>query len=150
MSAGDSVHWFDWEVVIPRIAGTLEEAGVLAVVHREWLRDEQLWTHLVPVYGRHSWNEDFVPLDPVAELERRGLFSRLGRHESAPEPWRPTLDELVGVHFSASGFAPTRLADRDRFEAEIREAVCSTLEPRDGRYDLDVVATVVWGRPPAG
>jgi SAM-dependent methyltransferase len=148
--AGDSIHWFDWQAVFPRLAEVLGEAGVLAVVHRDWLRDEALRKQLVPVYRRHSWNEDFAPLDPVAELERRGLFTRVGAHESAAEPWRPTLDDLVGVHYSASGFAPSRLADPERFDAEVREAVCSTLEPRDGRYDLDVVATVVWGRPSGG
>ena len=139
--AGDSIHWFDWQAVFPRLAEALGEAGVLAVVRRDWLRDERLREQLVPVYRSHSWNEDFAPLDPVAELERRGLFTRVGTHESGAEPWRPTLDELVGVHYSASGFAPSRLADPDRFDAEVRAAVCSTLEPRDGRYDLDVVAT---------
>jgi SAM-dependent methyltransferase len=145
--AGDSIHWFDWQAVFPLLADALGEEGVLAVVRRDWLRDERLRKQLAPVYGRHSWNEDFASLDPVAELERRGLFTRLGLHESAAEPWRPTLDELVGVHYSASGFAPSRLADPDRFEAEVREAVEATLEPREGRYDLDVVATVVWGKP---
>jgi SAM-dependent methyltransferase len=145
--AGDSIHWFDWQAVFAPLADALGENGVLAVVHRDWLRDERLRQRLVPVYGRHSWNEDFAALDPVTELERRGLFTRLGVHESAAEPWRPTLSELVGVHYSASGFAPSRLADRSRFEAEVREAVDATLEPRDGRYELDVAATVVWGRP---
>lgn len=146
-AAGDSIHWFDWHALFSRLADALGGAGVLAVVHRDWLREERLRKRLVPVYGRHSWNEHFAPLDPVAELERRGLFARLGRHESAPEPWRPTLDEVVGVHYSASGFAPSRLADPERFELEVRKAVETTLEPREGRYDLEVVATVVWGKP---
>ena len=147
--AGDSMHWFDWGTLFPRLVELVPD-GMLALVHREWLRDEQLWASLNPVYDRHSWNEEFEPHDLVAELERRSLFVESGRSESEPVPWRPTLEELVAVHFSASGFAPSKLTDRERFAAEVRAAVESTLEPRDDRYDLDVVATVTWGRPGAG
>jgi SAM-dependent methyltransferase len=147
--AGDSMHWFDWDALFPRLAGALAADGTLALVHREWLRDARLWAALAPVFARHSWNEDFEPRDLVEELGRRSLFSQSGKSESAPEPWRPTLGELVSVHFSASGFAPSKLADPDRFAAEVRRAVETTLESHDGRYDLDVVGTVVWGRPGA-
>ena len=145
--AGDSIHWFDWDVALPRVAELLEPEGVLAIVRRDWLRDGRLREMLAPVYRRHSWNEEFEPLDPEKELERRGLFVPLGEHASTACSWRPTLDEIVDVHYSTSGFAPSRLSDRERFEAEMRQVVSSTLEPRDERYDLDVAATVVWGRP---
>ena len=147
--AGSSMHWFDWGSLFPRLVELLPD-GVLAVVHRAWMRDERLTAALVPVYDRHSSNEDFEDLDLFAELGRRSLFEESGRSESAPEPWRPTLDEIVGAHFSASGFAPSKLVDSDRFAAEIRQAVETTIEPRDGRYDLDVVGTVVWGQPVPG
>ena len=142
-TAGDSIHWLDWEVALPRLAGA---APVLAIVHRDWLRDERARERLHPVYDSHSWNADFEPLDPVTELERRGLFEREGEHATAPDPWRPTLDEIVEGHFSASGFARERLRDPEGFAAAAREAIEETLEPRDGRYDLDVTATIVWGR----
>jgi len=145
-AAGSSMHWFDWGPLFARLVELLP-GGVLAIVHRAWMRDDRLTAALVPVYDRHSSNEDFEDLDLVAELGRRSLFEIAGRSESAPEPWRPTLDELVSLHFSMSGFAPSRLADADRFAADLREAISSTLEPRDGRYDLEVVGTVVWGRP---
>jgi len=145
--AGDSMHWFDWETLFPRLVPALGSHGVLALVHREWMRDERLRAALAPIYRHHSWNEDFEPLDLVAELQRRSLFSQTGRRESSPEPWRPTLDELVSAHFSASGFAPARLADPDRFAADLRRAVEVTLESREGRYDLDVVGIVTWGEP---
>jgi SAM-dependent methyltransferase len=148
--AGDSVHWFDWDVALPRVAELLEPEGVLAIVRRDWLRDGRLREQLGPVYARHSWNDEFESLDPETELERRRLFVRSGEHASAPCPWRPTLEEIVDVHYSTSGFAPSRLSDRERFEAEMRQVVEATLEPRDGRYDLDVAATVVWGRPGSG
>ena len=147
--AGDSIHWFDWEVALPRLAGVLAEDGLLAVVRRDWLREEPLREPLAPVYRRHSRNTDFRPLDPVDELERRGLFVRAGEHTARPEQWRPTLAEIVGVHFSSSGCARSEIDDPDGFEAEVRATVEGALGARDGRYDLEVAATVVWGRPVA-
>jgi SAM-dependent methyltransferase len=145
--AGDSIHWLDWPAALPLLASLLEPDGMLAIVHRDWLRDERARERLRPIYARHSWNPDFEPLDPIEELERRGLFDRRGEHTTAPDAWRPTLDEIVDGHFSMSGFAPDRLEDPAGFCAEVRQAVEATLEPRGGRYDLDVTATVIWGRP---
>jgi SAM-dependent methyltransferase len=145
--SGDSIHWLDWPVALPLLAEVLEPDAVLAVVHRDWLRDEHVRERLRPIYARHSWNVDFAPLDPIDELERRGLYERRGERTTAPEPWRPTLDEIVGVHFSMSGFARGRLQDPAGFADEVRAVIESTLEARDGRYDLDVTATIVWGIP---
>jgi SAM-dependent methyltransferase len=145
--AGDSIHWLDWPTALPLFGAVLERDGMLAIVHRDWLRDERARQRLRPVYARHSWNADFEPLDAVEELERRGLFERRGEQTTAPDPWRPTLDEIVDGHFSMSGFAPDRLKDPAGFRAEVREAVEATFEPRGGRYDLDVAATIVWGVP---
>jgi SAM-dependent methyltransferase len=147
--AGDSIHWLDWPVALPLFAAVLEPGAPLAVVHRDWLRDDRARERLRPIYARHSWNADFAPLDPAGELERRGLFDRRGERTTAPEPWRPTLNEIVGGHFSMSGFAPERLRDPGMFADEVRAAIETTLEATDGRYDLDVTATIVWGTPRA-
>jgi SAM-dependent methyltransferase len=144
--AGDSIHWLDWEAAFPRLVSLLARDGFLAVVHRDWLRDERARERLRSTYTRHSWNVDYEPLDPVEELERRGLFERTGEHTTEPAAWRPTLDEIVEGHFSMSGFAPDRLDDPEAFARELRETLRATLEPREGRYDLDVTATITWGR----
>jgi SAM-dependent methyltransferase len=144
--AGDSIHWLDWDRALPRFASVLGADGLLAIVHRDWLNDERVRARLRPIYERHSWNADFTPLDPATELERRGLFERQGELETSA-PWRPTLDELVGVHFSTSGLARDRVRDPDGLAADLSAEIEQTLEPEDARYDLDVVARIVWGRP---
>jgi SAM-dependent methyltransferase len=145
--AGDSVHWFDWPSAMRCLREALGDEGVLAIVHRDWLRDEPARERLRPIYAPHSWNPDFAPLDPIEELERRGLFVKAGEHVSEPAPWRPTLDEIVDCHFSMSGFARSRLEDPDGFAREVRDALVATLAPAGNRYELDVVGTVVWGAP---
>lgn len=146
--AGESVHWFDWEVALPRLADVLAPEAPFAVVNRDWLRDEALLERLRPIYQRHSWNDDFEPRDPATELESRGFLRKLGERAIEPVAWRPTLDELVDVHFSTSGLARGRVHDPEGFAVAVREVVADVLEPGDdGRYDLDVAANVVWGRP---
>ncbi len=146
VTAGDSVHWLDWTVAFPLFVRILDPDGVLALVHRDWLQDAALRGLLRPIYERHSWNVDFEPLDPVVELERRGLFEREGEHETAADPWRPTLDELVESHFSASGLARSRLRDPEAFAGEARAAIVAALGAPE-RYELEVAAKIVWGRP---
>jgi hypothetical protein len=46
-----------------------------------------------------------------------------------------------------SGFAPPRLADPDAFIQEVRNIIGASLTEFDGRYELDVVGTTIWGRP---
>jgi SAM-dependent methyltransferase len=146
VTAGDSIHWFDWKLAFARFAELLAPGGSLAIVHRDWMPDE-LGKLLAPVYERHSWNADFAPLDPVTELERRGLFVRAGEHLTGPALWRPTIDELVEIHFSTSGLARHRLRDAEGFAAELRATVESAYEVQHGTYELRVVGRVTWGRP---
>ena len=148
--AGDSVHWFDWRAVFPRFATELATNGRFAVVSRNWFTAPELSGRLGPIYGRFGANPDFRPLDAVAELERRGLFVREGDHTTPPADWRPTLDEVLGCHHSQNGFDMERMrADEvSAFDAAV-EAVLRELvrEGADGRFELDMTATVVWGRP---
>jgi SAM-dependent methyltransferase len=148
--AGDSVHWFDWSVALPRLATALAQGGRLAIVSRNWFTAPELGRRLGPIYARFGANRDFRPLDAVAELERRGLFVREGDHTTAPAGWRPTLDEVLGCHHSQNGFDVERMQPDEvaAFDAEVGAALRELVpEGADGRFELDVTATVVWGRP---
>jgi len=145
----DSIHWFDWAATFPRIRGLLTPHGYLAVVQRDWLHDASSKPRLGALYARHGTNRDFRPLDAVEELVTRDLFEPVGEQTAPRDPWRPTLDELVGCHHSQSSFAREQMADPAAFDREVAQAVLETLEPADdGRFDLWVDATVVWGRVP--
>jgi SAM-dependent methyltransferase len=146
---GDSIHWFDWDVALPRIRDLVSPRGYLAIVQRGWLHDEELLKRLSEVYARHGTNREFRPLDAVAELESRGYFQTVGNRTVPRDPWRPTLPELIGCHHAQSSFALDQMADPDGFDREVSDVVLGLLEPDDeGRVDLFVDATVIWGRVP--
>jgi SAM-dependent methyltransferase len=145
---GDSIHWFDWPVALPRFSQCLTRQGHLVLVQRRWLHGAIVREQLAPLYARHSANTDFEPLDPVTELEGRGLFERVGEQTTRAVAWRPTLDGLIGCHHSQNGFALEKMDDPDAFDRELANAVTRSLHAGvDGRYDLDVDATITWGRP---
>ena len=148
--AGDSLHWFDWETTLPRFAASLTDSGTLASVQREWLRDDEVRARLRPIYSTFGANRDFVPLDPIVELERRGLFDPVGRHTTDAVPWRPTLDELIDCHHSQNGFVIERMRDPEGFRRALAEVARTLRAGADGRYELDVVATITWGGPLTG
>jgi SAM-dependent methyltransferase len=144
--AGESIHWFDWESAFPRFAGVLEPNGVLALVYRNWIRAPELAGRLGPIYSSYAAKTDFTRRDVVEELERRGLFVQIGTRTTAPEPWRPTLDELIGCHHSQSGFVLEKMSDPEGFDREVAAVIDELVPVQDDRYELDVVATVTWGR----
>ena len=80
ITAGQSLHWMDWEVVFPRLKESLTRNGYLAIVGQKnspmpW--DGDLFKKIIPTY---STNQDFVPYNLVEELESRNLFHvRRGR-----------------------------------------------------------------------
>jgi hypothetical protein len=93
-------------------------------LRRDWFKgNDDVVERLRPVWAKHSWNTGFRPLDPVVELERRGLLRVVSVYESPAYTWAPSQDEVVGLHFSQSGFPRARIADAEAFERELREAL---------------------------
>ncbi|HEX5418165.1 MAG TPA: class I SAM-dependent methyltransferase [Chloroflexota bacterium] len=156
ITAGESLHWMAWDVVMPRFAEILTPNGVLAIVERGWgiADNKTLSERLVPIYGQYGASRDYQPTDLVAELTLRGLFQTLGSKAIPPRPWRPTLDEYVGVHHSQRSFSPERMGPDSvvAFDAAVRETIddlCreGVIRVRDGRLELSVWAKVTWGKP---
>ncbi len=53
---------------------------------------------------------DLRPAPPVEAFEE---------HTTQPEPWTPTLDELIGCHHSQNGFVLEKLAQAAAFDGEV-------------------------------
>ena len=143
---GDSIHWFNWSVALTRFAESLTPRGHMAIVQREWLAPAEVRSRLRAVYATHGANPDFQPLDPVSELERRGLFRRAGEHAIAPAPWSPTLDALIDCHHSQNGFVLEKMRTPAAFDRELADVMADIVD-HDGRLHLEVIARVVWGQP---
>ena len=155
-TAGEILHWMDWDVVLPRIGRALAEGAVLAIVNRNWDGPRALYERLFPIFQRYSPVADYRPYDLITELSTRGLFSEAGRQRCGPAPWSPTVDEYVECRYSQRGFSRTRMGEADTaaFDTAVRAALAAAVDDgiiaeHEGRLQLSVTASLVWGTPPA-
>ena len=73
ITAGESMHWMDWEVVFPRFGDALTPGGVVAIVHRAELPAP--WQDGLEVLIRQlSTMQNYQPFDLIDVLEKRDLF----------------------------------------------------------------------------
>jgi len=144
--AGESLHWMDWPVVLPRIAAVLARGAVLAIVERREL-ENPWWPDLLAIIQRYSTNRDFRPYDTIVEIEARGLFEVLGRLTTLAVPVRQTVHDYTESLHSRNGFSRDRMTPKAAAEFD---ATCrSLLVPvaASGMLRFSVAAEVVWGTP---
>jgi SAM-dependent methyltransferase len=145
--AGASLHWMDWDIVLPRVARQLSPDAFLAIVVSV---DPPPWADaLHEIISRYSVIQNWERADLIALLESRGLYKQVGKADLVAETYARTIDEYIyGLHATSS------LA-RDRMGAEYAhqfdEAVRALVAPHahDGVLSLSAAAQVDWGRPQA-
>ncbi len=151
VTAGDSLHWMDWEVVLPRVAGSLSPHGLLAILSVNGdvvSEDGALRQGIVDLIRRYStygeWRPDF---DLVAALKRRGLFGEVGRMKTEVVPFRQSVDAYVESFHARASLSWERMTavNAAAFDAALRHFL---LERVGGEVELAVRARVVWGKPP--
>jgi len=145
--AAESLHWMDWELVLPRLARWLDPDARLAIVDGRVLDPVPWQAELERLVAAHSTNRDFRRFDLVAELSRRGLFREEGRRRTAPVALEQGADDYVESFHSRNGFSRARMSAESaaEFDARLREAVRPHL--RGGAIRARYSALVIWGRP---
>jgi len=149
VTAGESLHWMDWPVVLPRFRELLVPGAMLAIVQRS--EGPVPWQDgLAELIATCSTVRNYEPFDLVAELERRGLFAVRGRHRTAPVPFRqPVADYIESFHSRSSLSRETMAPGKaDAFDAQLRELAGPWGE--DGAVVLQTMGDLVWGVPLAG
>lgn len=145
ITAGDSLHWMDWDVVMPRFAQLLTSRGRLAILGADQLPTP--WHDgLLPIIRRYSVISNWQPLDLIKELEERGLFRQVGMQRTEPAPFVQTIDEYIESFHARASLAWGRMTAEDAaaFDREVRELV-SPSSPE--QVELQLVTEVVWGIP---
>lgn len=147
VTAGASLHWMVWDQVLPRLAAVMTPGAVLAIVdHRgpqpPWHED------LRDIIVRHSRSRDFDPdFSLVNALSQRGLFRVIDEMLTAPTPIRQPVAAYIEQFHSTASLARELMSGEEArtFDRCVEELV----EPWavDGLLELEVMASVTWGRP---
>jgi SAM-dependent methyltransferase len=154
ITAGQSLHWMDLEVVMARFAQVLSPSGCVAVVDRNWDTNDSVWQRILPIIERYSPVRNYQPFNLVEHLVARQLFEVDGQRRFGPEPWRPTVEEYLECRHSQRGLSRPHMgpAAAAAFDADVAQALreltqSGVLIRHDDRMDLGVVGRVTWGRP---
>ncbi len=146
ITAGESLHWMNWEVVMPRFANALVPEGVLAILHPK--QDPVPWDkELAELIRTYSTTRDFRSFDLVQELEQRQLFKILGRQTTEAVTFTQPLENYLESFHGRASFSRERMrrSDAAAFDQALRELVQSFLQ--DNLLKLSVAAEVIWGKP---
>lgn len=142
--AAESFHWFDWQVLVPRLASWVPSRRLVLAERRE---GPSPWTaDVAAVVARFSTNRDFEPYDLVEELTRRRLYQVEGRLPLRTQPIVQGLDDYVTSFHSRNGFSRERMgvADAQAFDDALRAVMAPYAV--GGSVTLAIQARVVWGR----
>lgn len=144
--AGASLHWMAWDLVLPRFRRMLTSGGMLVVVEDHAMPDP--WdADLRSLIQRFSTNRDYQPYNLIEELEHRGLFHTLGRHDTAPTPFEQPLTEYVESFHARNGLSRDRMdpVDAETFDRELIGLVKPYIS--DATVHRRILASLVWGYP---
>jgi SAM-dependent methyltransferase len=141
-----SLHWMDWEIVLPRFRGMLIPGGVLAIVEQR--QTAQSWdSALSKLISRYSTNRFYQPYDLVHELEARGLFQPLGQAQTEPVAFIQSVVDYVESFHSRNGLSRGHMDADDVAEFD---AACTQLVHPFAEGDLvtlGVSGLITWGIP---
>ncbi len=152
ITAGASMHWFDWDVVFPRFARLLAADGLFVAVGMAHEKLDWMRTELGPVLARYSMNREFAPYSAaeiLAELEERGLFRQMGSAETEAIEWQQPISEWVESIHARNGFSRDRMDPRLAAEADalFTEIATRHADNGDGLIRHRYAGRLLWGRP---
>jgi len=146
ITAGESLHWMAWEVVMPKFQQLLNPGGYLAIVNKRF--STVPWQKEIgELLTQFSTNQDYEPYNLIDELTERGLFTQHGKKTTAPVPFRETVDAYIESFHSSNGFSRERMGTEQAaaFDTAVRQLVTPYCE--NNEMEIQISGTVVWGLP---
>ena len=149
VTAGESLNWMSWDVVLPRLESDMEDGAVLAIVNREWVHppwQDGLWA----LIEAHSTMTNWHTYDLIGLLRERGLFEPVGEWHSDPKRTRRSIDDYVESFHSRSSLTRAALSAESAaaFDAGLRALVAPWAG--DGTVETETTSHITWGYPRGG
>jgi SAM-dependent methyltransferase len=149
ITAGSSLHWMEWETVVPAFKRLLLPGGSLALV--ENVIQSPPWSDEInPLIARYSMNKEFQRYDNrtlAGDLQRLHLFHLEGERQTTTVKFGQTIRDYVSSFHSRNGLARDRLGpDVTRDFDDQLTALVTTYCP-SGDMTLSMYSRIIWGYP---
>lgn len=147
ITAGESIHWLDWDSVFPRFASVLTPRGVLALAQVQYQPLPPWYEGFLALVRRFSSNPTFVPVDLVAEFEHRRLFQKQGEVTTTPVVLQQTIEEYIAAQHARSTLSLETMPSQwaVQFAARMRELLLPFAQ--DNMLSMQIAGQIVWGKP---
>jgi ubiquinone/menaquinone biosynthesis C-methylase UbiE len=149
VTAGESLHWMEWDVVLPRLARIMTPHGLLAIAYvDEQSQEFAPWSDgSRQISQRFTNNPAYQPFDWIAELEKHGLFQKVGERQTAPVSIQQTVEDYIAARHARSTLSlDTMTAEQaQQFDAQMRALLMPYAS--DGLLTFSVVGGITWGKP---
>lgn len=146
ITAGQSLHWMDWDIVLPRFQQVLTPHGMLAILGPE--EQPAPWDDpLLVIIKRYTTNKEYQPVDLIAEIEQRHLFQKEGEAHTAPISFEQPLSDFIEAYHAKSSLSRDYMTHEaaNAFDEEVHAHLLPFTTY--GRITVQVYARIVWGRP---
>src|SRR5579859_782341 len=146
ITTGQSLHWMDWDVVLPRFARSVTPHGMLVIVDVEVVPNA--WSEdLLKILRHYSTNPTYQPFDMIEEMEKRQLFQKEGEACTLPVPFEQSVENQIEAFHSQSSLSRDHMTPENAaaFDTAMRDLLNSYA--RDGKVTIQVYGHIVWGRP---
>ena len=153
ITAGQSLHWMDEQIVLPRFHDLLQPGAYLAIIRQRTTPDpwsiigEVVTQYRIDKYRLENGKE---PPTLLEDLEQQGLFKVVGEQQTSFITTQQSIDDYIESYHGRSSFSRARMGtERARaFDEEAKEALLKIYP--DGIVPVQAAAHVVWGRPSRG
>jgi len=152
ITAGSSLHWMDWDTVLPEFRRLLQPEAMLALV--ENVIEPPPWSgEIGPVIAQYPMNKEFQPYDNrklAGDLQQRLLFQLVGARQTRTIEFNQSVRAYVRSFHSRNGLSRDRLVpDRTRTFDERLTNLISAYCP-SGSVTLAMHNRIIWGFPLTG
>ena len=93
ITAGESLPWMDWQIVLPRFCELLMPGSYLTVISHGTEPDP--WSILGEMLPRYRTDTGYQPFDLINELELHSLFHKVDELQTMPVPSVQSIDEHI-------------------------------------------------------
>lgn len=148
VTAAESLHWMEWDVVLPRLARILTPHGLLAILNVE---EQPVPWHegYRQIEQRFTNNPAYQPFDWIGALEKERLFQKRGTHEAEVVVSQTVEDYITAKHGRSILSLDTMTAlQATQFHTEMQALLLPFAQ--DGLLTFSVIGRIIWGKPKGG
>jgi len=146
ITAGQSLHWMDWDLVFERFRKILTPNGFLAIIDT---KDQGTpWKDgLQTIMKKFSTNPSYSPFDMIAEWERNNLFIKYGETETSPVDCVQSIEDYIESLHSISSLSRDAMGSEnaESFDSEVRDLMSRFT--KEDKVEMKLSGSVLWGKP---